>query len=55
MAKDNTPKIEKSKAELIAELVIFKNSTEGKNAIRKIMANKNQMIKEAREESEKNK
>lgn len=55
MAKDNAPKVEKTKAELIAELVLFKNSAKGQKAISEITTNKNDMLKASREAQEKNK
>jgi hypothetical protein len=55
MAKDNEPKVEKTKAELIADLMLYKNSAKGQIAISEISANKSEMIKAARAAQEKNK
>ena len=54
MAKQDN-KTEKTNAELIADLISFKNSDKGKKAIAEIALNRNEMIKKARAEQEKNK
>ena len=54
MAKQDN-KTEKTNAELIADLIAFKNSAKGQKAIAEISANRNELIKQAKAEQEKNK